>query len=71
MNNGEYIRVATNYLPLDYPVCDVRIEYRNAAHIGDTLYIYTAQNEEYYYVVLCNKEMIPYAIAEYKKGSPE
>ena len=71
INNGEYIRVATNYLPLDYPVCDVRIEYRNSAHIGDTLYIYTAKNEEYHYVVLCNEEKVPYAIAEYKKGSQE
>ncbi len=35
MNNGEYIRIAANFLPSGFSVGDLQVEYRLAAKLGD------------------------------------
>ena len=35
VNNGQYVRMATAYLPDDFPVREMRAEYRRQAKLGD------------------------------------
>ncbi len=66
VNNGQYIRLAANVLPVDYEVSELRAEYRLATHMGDTLYIQTAQQEESFFVVITDKEENPCFLCEFK-----
>lgn len=38
VNNGQYVKLAENYLPQDFHPTNIRVEYRNAAKIGDIIY---------------------------------
>lgn len=62
VNNGEYIRIAANYLPCGYQVDELKVEYRLAAKLGDEIDIYTKNTEDGYYVVMTDKEKSPYVI---------
>ncbi len=62
VNNGEYIRIAADYLPQGYQVDELRAEYRLAAKLGDEVQIYTKEEEGCFYVVMTDKEKSPYVI---------
>lgn len=62
VNNGEYVRIAANYLPDGYQVNELRVEYRLAAKLGDEIQILTKQEGENYYVVMTDAERSPYVI---------
>lgn len=62
VNNGEYIRMAANYLPEGYEVEELRVEYRLAAKLGEQIDIYTKQEGDCYYVVMTDQEKSPYVI---------
>lgn len=66
VNNGQYVRLAVNVLPIDYPVSEFRAEFRLAAKMGDTLYIRTCEKEDSFYVVFTDAEENPYFISEFK-----
>lgn len=38
VNNGQYVRMAEEFLPADDVIRELRVEYRTAAHLGDTIY---------------------------------
>lgn len=65
VNNGQYVRLAVNALPVDYEVKELRAEFRLAAKMGDTLYLRTAFRENCYYVVITDKEGEPYFLSEF------
>ena len=67
MNNGQYIRLAVNVLPLDYEVRELHAEFRLAAKMGDTLYIRTAESADHYYVVFTDAEENPYFLSDFTK----
>ena len=67
VNNGQYIRLAVNALPIDYKVKQLRAEFRLAAKMGDTLYLRTATTEEYFYVILTDKTGDPYCLCEFQE----
>lgn len=67
VNNGQYVRLAVNVLPLDYEVRELRAEFRLAAKMGDTLYIRTAQTAEHFYVIFTDSEETPYFLSEFTK----
>ncbi len=49
VNNGQYVRMAVNVLPVGYSeVSELRAEFRLAAKMGDTLYIRTARDDEHF-----------------------
>ncbi len=62
VNNGEYIRLASNYLPEQYPVSELRVEYRLAAKRGDCVQVHTKQEGNEYYVVMSDENLSPYVI---------
>lgn len=66
VNNGQYVRLAVNVLPIDYEVSEFRAEFRLAAKMGDTLYIRTCEENGFFYVVFTDKEENPYFISEFK-----
>lgn len=66
VNNGQYVRLAVNVLPVDYEVSEFRAEFRLAAKMGDTMYIRTARQEDYFYVVFTDEEGNPYFISEFQ-----
>lgn len=65
VNNGQYVRLAVNELPVDYEVREFRAEFRNAAKMGDTLYVYTTQKDGLFYVTFTDADNIPYFISEF------
>ena len=65
VNNGQYVRMAVNVLPVGYEVSELRAEFRLAAKMGDTLYIRTALDDEHFYVVLTDADENPYFLCEF------
>lgn len=61
MNNGKYVMVAESFLPEDFKVCEIRVEYKTAAKLGDILYPRVTSYEKEVTVVLADKDGKPYA----------
>ena len=66
VNNGQYVRLAVNVLPMEFEVHELRAEFRLASKMGDTLYIRTAEENGTYYTVFTDSEGSPYFIAEFQ-----
>ncbi len=67
VNNGEYIRMAADYLPEGYEVSELRVEYRLAAKLGDEIQIHTKEEDGKYYVVMTDDNKSPYVITSFAK----
>jgi len=65
MNNGKYIMVAEGYLPEQFKVERVRVEYRNAAVLGDILYPVIYEKKESITVALNDAAGKPYAVIQF------
>lgn len=68
VNNGEYVRISCNYIPDNLDCSELRVEYKNAAHLGDTIYVFIAETPEYFYVILKNEAGELYTISEFRKN---
>jgi acyl-ACP thioesterase len=66
VNNGQYIKMAEEFLPIDYIVSNMRVEYKTQALLGDIIYPKISQLDNKYYVVLENENQKPYAIIEFE-----
>lgn len=66
MNNGEYIRIAANFLPTGFRVDELQVEYRLAAKMGDEIRVNTKQEEDGFYVILTDEEKSPYAVVHFQ-----
>ena len=66
MNNGKYVMVAEEYLPDDFNVREIRVEYKKAAVLNDMLYprVTVAGNEVT--VVLADEKGSAYATVLFK-----
>jgi acyl-ACP thioesterase len=62
VNNSQYILMAEEYLPKDFLVASLRVEYRNAALLGDRIYPKISHTDNQCFVVLENAEEKIYAI---------
>ena len=67
VNNGQYIRICATYLPEDYPIRQMRAEYRKQAILGDMLYPYCYEEENKIIISLCDSEKKPYTIVEFTR----
>lgn len=61
MNNGKYVMVAEGYLPENFQVKEIRVEYKKAAVLNDILYPRVTIMEKEVIVVLADKVGNPYA----------
>lgn len=66
VNNGQYIKMASVYLPYDFKITQMRAEYKNQAHLGDVIYPYIYTSENKITVSLCNEQKKPFVIAEFQ-----
>ncbi len=64
VNNGKYVSMAQEYIPMGFEVGKMHAEYRKAAVYGDVIYPLTAREGNKITVNLANKEGMPYAIVE-------
>ena len=65
VNNGQYIKMASVYLPEDFAVSQMRAEYKKQAHLGDVIYPYIYEMERKITICLCDEEKRPYVVVEF------
>lgn len=68
VNNGQYIKMAEEFLPEDFNVSVFRVEYKKQAVLSDSILPRTARNENLYTVALCDTKEQPYAIIEFTEN---
>ncbi len=61
MNNGKYVMVAEEYLPDDFEIREIRVEYKTPAKQGNVLYPRVTVTEQDVTVVLADENGSPYA----------
>ncbi len=64
MNNAQYIRIACEYLPLDFVVRRVRVEYKKPAKLGDVIYPRLLRAENKIYIQMASADCV-YAVIEF------
>lgn len=62
VNNGWYVKIACEYVPVGKRVRELRVEYRTAAHLGHQFYPTVAETPDHITVALNNSAGKPYAI---------
>ncbi len=67
MNNGKYVMVAEEYLPEDFHIREIRVEYKKAAVLGDILYPRVTMEGDRVTVVLADEAGNPYATVLFLK----
>lgn len=65
VNNGKYILIAEEYLPEDFEVGGLRVEYKKAAVLGDVLYPQVILEEKQAWVTLMDEAGKPYAVISF------
>ncbi|MGF7141940.1 acyl-ACP thioesterase [Anaerotaenia torta] len=65
VNNGQYIKMAEEYLPDDFMIQSMRAEYRMQAVLGDCIIPRVVREEDRYIIALASREDKPYAIVEF------
>ena len=65
VNNGQYIKMAEEYLPEAFIISQMRAEYKMSAVLGDIIYPKVCFRENYCTVILFNTSNKPYAIIEF------
>ena len=67
VNNGQYVQIALEVLPRDMVPRLVRVDYKRAAVLGDTIYPRVAQEADRSVVALCAADGQPYAVVEFRQ----
>lgn len=67
VNNGQYIYMAEEYLPSDFEVAKLKVEYRQQARLHDIIVPVVYRKDNEVAVSLCNEEEKPYAIVSFSK----
>ena len=68
VNNGQYIRMAEAFLPLDFPVKEFRADYRKSAVLHDEIYPLISMSEQNCTILLANAEHKPYTTIQFIKA---
>lgn len=71
MNNGKYVLTAEEFLPEDFVVGGLRVEYRKAAVLGDLLYPIVTIEEQSATVVLTGEAHEVYAVVQFLRRNEE
>lgn len=67
VNNGQYVRMAMDFLPDGFKVSQMRAEYKKQALLEDVLLPRTSETENCYTVSLNDKENNAFAVVEFMK----
>ncbi|MDO4523451.1 MAG: thioesterase [Eubacteriales bacterium] len=71
VNNGQYIRMAQDYIPEGFEPCGMHVEYRNAAKLHNEIVPLVKMEQGVCTVSLCDTEKKPYAIVAFYEELPE
>jgi acyl-ACP thioesterase len=66
VNNGQYIKMAEEYLPDNFIASKMRVEYRMSAVYGDIIVPKLSKSYNKYTIILANTLGSPYSIIEFK-----
>lgn len=66
VNNCQYVQMALEYIPTDYEIEQVRVEYKKSAVLGNMIYPKISAEAERTVVELCGEDGKPYAVLEFK-----
>ena len=66
VNNGQYIRMAEEYLPEGFETGYLQVEYKKQAHLHDVIYPYVHQDARTVMVGLCDEAGKPYAVLSHR-----
>lgn len=64
VNNGQYVRIAYEYLPKDRRFHHLRVDYRRQAVLGDTIIPILHEKDDTCTVAICGEDEKPYAVIE-------
>ena len=64
VNNGQYVHIASGFLPKGKKFTRLRVEYRKQAVLGDVMTPITYNKDGVCVVALCDEEKKPYAVIE-------
>jgi len=67
VNNGQYIKMAEEFLPSGYRIKQMRAEYRMSAVLGDIIVPMISYDNNAYTVVLASTDGKPFTIIEFKQ----
>lgn len=67
VNNGQYVRLAHEYLPEGFTIRQMRAEYKKAAHLHDVMIPWVHEENETYTVALCDESDNPYAVVMFEQ----
>jgi acyl-ACP thioesterase len=67
VNNGQYIKMAEEYLPLGFQISQMRAEYKMSAVLGDIIVPYISKEDNKCTIVLSSTEDKPYTIIEFQQ----
>lgn len=62
VNNARYVEIAREFLPDDFLIGELRVEYKKASVLGDVIIPRISRTDEGYTVVLCGADGIPHAV---------
>ena len=65
VNNGQYVKLAEEYLPDDFIVQSMRVEYRAQATLGKVIIPLLVIHNNNYIISLADEQHNPYAIVEF------
>ena len=68
VNNGQYVRIAKEYLPEGFEIKQLRAEYKKQAMLHDVIIVIAYEQEGCYTVALCDEDENPYAVVEFTGG---
>lgn len=68
VNNGQYIRMAQEYLPEGFETGYLQVEYKKQAHLHDVIVPYVHQDMQTVTIGLCDEEGKPYAVLAHRAG---
>ena len=68
VNNAKYVQIAEDYLPDDFMIQELRVEYKRQALLGDLICPMTARTEDEWLIALNNEKGQPFAVVAFKEN---
>ncbi len=69
VNNGQYVQMALEVLPRELDPVSIRVDYRRAAVLDDTIYPMVGQEDGRFVVALNGSDGEPYAVVEFTSAA--